>query len=335
MLHIFYGSDSFSLREEFGELKASLDTDGSLAANIVTFAAAKTSPQEVIAACDTVPFLGDHRLVVVEGLFGKGGRSRDPDDEDDDEPVVTGGWDALVEYVDRMPDTSVLVLIGDKEARGALLKALRPKAEIHHMKLPDKKSVGSWIQKRARSVGVKLDGQAARALEDLAGHDTWRLSNELEKLSSFANGQTVSEADVRDMVAPARELFPWDILDPIVEGRGAQALKALRRVLDLGQMHPLEVMARIQGAYRRIAVARAMLEVGATEADIASRFNIKKRFPLEKLIDRASAHTAEAIRAAYARIVQADLDVKRGVFDVELSLELLVTDLATSRSRAA
>ncbi|MCH8815591.1 MAG: DNA polymerase III subunit delta [Chloroflexi bacterium] len=334
MLHIFYGSDSFSLREEFGELKASLDKDGSLAANIVTFSASKVSPQEVIAACDTVPFLGDQRLVVVEGLFGKGSRSRDQDGDDDGEPAVSGGWDSLVEYVDGMPGTTVLVLIGGDKAGGALLKALRSKAEIHHSKLPDQKAVMGWVQKRSRSIGVKLDARSARALADLVGNDTWRLATELEKLSSFANGQMVSEADVRDMVASARELPPWDILDPIVEGRGAGALKALRRVLDLRQMHPLEVMARVQGAYRRMAIAREMLDSGATGTDIGARLNMRG-FPLEKLIDQASAHTASAIRAAYARMVEADLDVKRGIFDVELALELLVTDLATSRSRAA
>ena len=78
MLHIFYGDDSLSLREEFSELKASLDTDGSLAANIVTFSASKVSPQEVIAACDTVPFLGDRRLVV--DFHWRGTRSLDVSD---------------------------------------------------------------------------------------------------------------------------------------------------------------------------------------------------------------------------------------------------------------
>ena len=136
------------------------------------------------------------------------------------------------------------------------------------------------------------------------------------------------------MVAPARELPPWDILDPIAEGRGARALKALRRVLDLKQMHPLELMARVQGVYRRMAIAREMLDRGASSDVIGDRLGLRG-FPLDKLIDQASAHPAGAIRAAYARMVQADLDVKRGVFDAELALELLVTDLATSRSRAA
>ena len=332
MLHIFYGEDSFSLRQEFGELKASLDEDGSLAANLVTFTASKTSPQEVIAACDTVPFLGDHRLVVVEGLFRKGGRSRDLDDEDDDEPVVSGGWDALVQYVDRMPETTVLVLIGGEKASGALLKALRSKAEVHNSDLPAQKAVVGWIQQRARSTGVKLDARAAKELADRVGRDTWQLANELEKLSAYTGGPPITVSNVREMVAPVRDLPPWDILDPIVEGKGAQSLKALRAMFE--QRHPLAIASMIQRAYREIAVARAMLKAGATEADVGRRLKIRP-FPLEKLIDRASTHPPSAIRAAYLRMVQADLDVKRGVFDAELALELMVTDLATSRSRAA
>ncbi len=324
MLHIFYGTDEFSLREEFRRLKADLNADGALEANIVTFAGPRSSVQEVIAACDTVPFLGDHRLVVVEGLFRKGQGSRDVMDE---EPKESGGWDALVEYVDRMPETTVLALTGGGLG-GSIGNALRSKGTVHHSDLPAQKAVAGWIKTRAATVGLKLEGRAATVVADLIGNDTWKLANELDKLSAYADGQPVTESDVREIVAPTRELPPWDILDPVVEGRGAQALKALRMVLE--HMFPLAVMAMIQRAYRQLAIAREMLDSGASNADIGQCVWLRG-FPLEKLIDQASSHTAEAIRSAYARMVQADVDVKTGVFDLELSLELLVTDLATSK----
>ena len=88
----------------------------------------------------------------------------------------------------------------------------------------------------------------------------------------------------------------------------------------------------IQRAYRQLAIAREMLDSGASSTEIGQRVRLRG-FPLDKLIDQASGHTAEAIRVAYARMVQADLDIKTGVFDLELSLELLVTDLATSKAR--
>ncbi len=59
MLYVIYGSDPLGRREVFDKLKAELGKDGSLATNHVTFDAKQTSPQEVMAACDTMPFLGD------------------------------------------------------------------------------------------------------------------------------------------------------------------------------------------------------------------------------------------------------------------------------------
>jgi len=324
MLHFFHGSDEFSLREEFRRLKADLNIDGALEANTVTFAGPRSSAQEVIAACDTVPFLGDHRLVVVEGLFRRGKGSRDIVDE---EPKESGGWDALVEYVDRMPETTVLALIRGG-AGGSVGKALRSKGEVHYAKLPDQKVVSRWIRDRAKSIDLRLEGRAVGAIADLVGNDTWQLANELDKLSAYSDGNLVTESDVRQLIVPTREHPPWDVLDPMIEGRGAQALKALRMVLE--HMFPLAVMAMIQRAYRQLAIVREMLDSGASSADIGQRVGLRG-FPLDKVIGQASGHTSEAIRAAYARMIQADVDIKTGVFDLELSLELLVTDLATSR----
>ena len=65
-------------------MKESLDSDGSLATNTTYLDAARSSPQEVIAACDTVPFLGEHRLILVDGLLSQATRrGRRSDDEDD------------------------------------------------------------------------------------------------------------------------------------------------------------------------------------------------------------------------------------------------------------
>src|ERR1700687_1497198 len=120
MLHVIYGSDPLARREAFHKLKAGLDKDGALATNTVTFDARQATPQEVIAACDTAPFLGDRRGVVVEGLLQRGSRIKKSrkqapsraakaeavDDEDDG-----GVWMALAGYIPRLPLTTTLVLL--------------------------------------------------------------------------------------------------------------------------------------------------------------------------------------------------------------------------------
>jgi DNA polymerase-3 subunit delta len=331
MLHVFYGSDSFSIAEAFRDLRKSLNEDGSLETNTVTFSASDVSPQEVIAACDTVPFLGARRMVVLEGaLKGSGGRRRKSGQQrgtESNADQAAGAWGALEEYVTRLPETTVLVLIDGDVSGGPLLKALSSKGQIQKFDLPKQKAAAGWVQKRAKSAGIKLAGGAAAALAEIVGEDTWALASELAKLDVYAGGRPITSDDVREMVAPARELPPWELMDPIAEGKGATALRALRRMLS--KKHPLAIAAIIQGTFRQLAIAREMLDGGESGREIGQEIGLTG-FPLEKLLDRASRYTPEATRDAYARMVRADSDIKRGMLDEQLSLELLVTDLAVA-----
>lgn len=337
MLHVFYGTDGFSIEEALRDLRKPLDEDGSLQTNTVTFSASDSSPQEVIAACDTAPFLGAKRLVVLEGALRSGGgrRKRARSEESvvgDAQP--SGTWGALAEYVTgmpEMPETTVLVLtdvLKEREVPGPLLEALRGQGQIHKFDLPRQpKAVAGWVQSHAKSQDLKLAGGAAAALAEIVGNDTWSLASELAKLAEYANGRAITPDDVREMVTPARELPPWELMDPVADGKAAAALRALRRTL--AKRHPLAIAPIIQGTYRQLAIAREMLDGGASGKEVGQEIGLRD-FPLEKLLERASRYNPELIRDAYARMVRADSDIKRGVCDEQLSLELLVTDLAVA-----
>jgi len=66
MLYVLYGPDSFSRTEKLTQIKIELDSDGSLSSGTAVFDARQATPQEVVAACETLPFLSPHRLVIVE-----------------------------------------------------------------------------------------------------------------------------------------------------------------------------------------------------------------------------------------------------------------------------
>ncbi len=64
MLLLFHGPDEFSAHEELAALRAS----GGFDFNQQTFYGEDSDPAEIVALCDTLPFLTERRLVVVEGL---------------------------------------------------------------------------------------------------------------------------------------------------------------------------------------------------------------------------------------------------------------------------
>jgi DNA polymerase III subunit delta len=340
VIYVLYGSDSFSRTERLHELERELDADGSLTANIVEFQVGQATPAEVMAACDTVPFLGGRRLVVLEGALSsgvgqaRGRRSRRQAASGDADGVERGPWWALVEYAGRMPETTTLVLVDGGSVDDALLDALKPFATVEVFWLPGPKDVASWIQNRARAIGLQIDGRACSAIAERIGNDTWILANEIEKLAAFANGDRITENDVKALVPDVKEVAGYLLSDAISDGKPALATRLLHELLEKNHVPPV-LLLTIENRYRRLAVAREMMNAGATGTQIGSTLSMSG-YGLERLLEQASRMSAELVRGALDRIAQTDQDVKEGRFDSEVvSLELLVHDLATDYSGAA
>jgi len=336
MIYIFHGSDSFSRREAIEKLKRELDSDGTLTTNTVVFDARETTPAEVIAACDTVPFFGGHRLVIVEGAMrqaqaGGRGRRRKRESQATDVESARGPWWALADYAPRIPEQTALVLVEGDSVDKDLFDALRPLATVQPFSLPGPREVAGWVQARARLRGLKIDRRACAALAELVGSDTWMLASEIDKLTAYAAEETIREQDVQALVTDVRDREGYLLADAVADGKAAAATKLLHQMLATGRPAAV-LLLTIEHRYRRIAAARDLMDAGESGARIGARLGIVKAYPLERLLDQVSRYPMRRVRWALDRIAQADYDVKQGLQEEELSIELLVQDLASPDS---
>jgi DNA polymerase-3 subunit delta len=336
MLYVIYGKDALGRKEALDKIRAELDKDGSLATNTIAFDARSTSPQEAIAACDTLPFLGDTRLVVLEGALAtadrarRASRSRGASPSNDGNGAAISVWTPLAEYVPRMPPSTTLVLLdADATKASPLVKAVAPHATFIECVPPDDRKLAAWVTARAKKIGLKIDAPAASLLGELIGPDSWLLASELDKLHAYAGDDVVREKDVHELVSRAKEHKSWDLTDAILDGQSAKAARVLSEMLEDGQP-PQLLIGAIAGRLRRAAIVRDMLDRGESGSAIADAIGAKKAYGLDRAIQQAQRHSLADIRAAYARLIEADLDVKRGLMDDErLALELAVQELAS------
>jgi DNA polymerase III subunit delta len=337
VIHIFYGSDSFSRGEAFDEFRASLDSDGSLATNTQYFQAREATADEVMAACAAAPFLGDCRLVVVSGLLqasegvGRGKKAASAS------PVATA-WQPLVDFLPQLPDSTELVFLdGSASTAGPLFAAIKPRAEIRNFPAPDPRTLDRWVMDRAKKLGIKIEPRAAKQLVTLAAGqetgrgaeylDTWSLASELDKLATYANGETIREQDVLELTPRLREEKTYFLCDALVERRPAQAAKILGELQ--AQREPGQlVLSTIAGRYRRLAIARDMIDRGESGEAIRKELDAKPGYGFDKLLEQAGRYSLEDCRKAYRRIVEAEFSAKSGLSDEGLELTALVQDLA-------
>jgi len=334
VIYVFCGSDSFTLHEALAELKAELDGDGMLATNTATFEGNQVRPDELLAVCSTVPFMGAHRLVLVENLLARfeaprgrrragAGAGGEPGRQ-----VDLGSWRDLAAALEGLPPSTTLVFVeGDISEKNALLRLLAPLAQVRRFPRLNQRDLGGWIQARARRESVDISPAAVRLLADLVGNDLWALWQELKKLALYAGGRQVEDEDVRALTVAAREASVFTLVDAVVEGRPDQALRLLEQLLDQGAAAPY-LLAIITRQYRNLLLTKEMLRERCQRAEIGERLAIVSSFALGKVLEQAARCTPARLEASYRRLLEADASIKSGIYREELALELLVQDLA-------
>jgi len=332
MLYVLYGRDDFSLREELARIKGKLDSDGMLSSNTDVLDGREVSPEQLMAICDTIPFLSAHRLVVVEGLLKRfdrperprrGARAgRGPSAE------ALERWLGLADYAQRMPETTTLVLVdGELSGGSSLLKALSSAGQVREFRALRPGAVLQWILERAQNQGIDISPAAARLLADLVGNNLWVLASELEKLAAYAQGRRIEGADVRALVSEARQVSIFAMVDAVVEKRAGVALRLLRQLTAAGAEGGY-LLAMVVRQYRLIIQARELMTAGLSTREIGQRLGVASEFVLQRILDQAQRYSLSRLKAVYRRLLEADVGVKRGHYDEDLALELLVHDLA-------
>jgi DNA polymerase-3 subunit delta len=332
MITVLYGKDDFSAHEALAKLISELDTDGMLADNTTRVEGAQAKPDELLLLCQTIPFLGSCRLIIVRGLLERFEAQRGRGRRRTAEPAL-GTWEPFIEALHDLPETTALVFVdGGLSTANPMLRALRSaKATVREFPQPAAADVAKWINERAATHGARLEARAVAALAQLAGGDQlWLLDSELRKLATYAGDRPITEEDVHSLVSLARQTTVFALADAVAEGRPRDALDLLHRLLAAGEA-PQAILSLIARQYRLLLLTRELLDQRVRGPEISARLNVQG-FVAQRLMKQAPLHSESSLHADYRRLLEADLSIKRGVYDNEPALELLVFDLA---SRAA
>lgn len=334
MLHLYTGPDDFRMREAYTLLRASLDVDGMLETNTTLLPPRGLRVDELIQHAMTAPFMAEARVVVVEGLLTMLGTGRN----------VVAAWQPLLDVLPQLPPTNHVVLLepvptreqAASLGRSALARELRAVENIDAQEFRQLRTYGrggdevaAWVRERVSTLALQIEPQAVDELVSFIGADLWALSAELAKLGRYANGRTVTAEDVRLLTPEAREAGIFDVVDAVVEGRAAPALRLIRKMLTEGTEPPARIQSMIARQLRHLVRATELLEAHATEQAIGEATGVTNNFARGKLVRQARATTRAAAEAGLREVEASDHAVKTGKLNDELALELLVTRLAS------
>jgi DNA polymerase-3 subunit delta len=263
----------------------------------------------LLDALRVLPVLAERRLVVLREPEARKGRS---------EGLVEALADAVRELA-RQRKTVLAVVAAKIDRRSAWVRAFAEPAALVACDPPKgTKAVAAFAAQQARRRGIQLAPGAAEALAEAVGPQLLRLASELEKAALLAGpGQRVTREHVLESVSAVAEEKIWELTDATFEGRSADALAALARLLGGGVPAPV-VLGALASQLRKLARARA----GQTPAGhpmVVRRIEAQAR-------RQSLARLLAGLRAAE----EADERLKgRGSLPGELVLERLVLGLSS------
>lgn len=271
--------------------------------------------------CDTLPFLGGAKLVIVRGLLARCLKEK---------PLRDG----LLAYLQQVPEHCTLVLADDALPRGrettALTKALRgiPGASVDAADQRRGRPQVSWIEEVAPRFGCGITHRAAEHLAAVLP-DRDAIEQELAKLANYRNRTgTISEEDVHLLVPQSRESNIFAFVDAVADGRRRQALALLH---DLPNQEPGYVLAMIARQFRLVIQAKHALRSEQAPNEVARAVGMTRAPPraVNRVITQARRFNVAQLAAIHSHIARTDFAIKRSRMDPPTALDLLVIGLCS------
>jgi DNA polymerase III subunit delta len=359
MFYLLHGDDEYTSREQLKKLQR----QGNFEYNQDTFNGGEVDLSTITATCNTLPFLADQRLVVVEGLPKKRrgeSTSSTPGDESalaqvsTENGTGTGGKGSktkkgkksgkgsadsrasfekgLAAYILHIPDSAVLIVLVDEvlDTNNLLLKVAGEHGSVIQSTLPRGAALENWISKRARSLGVSIERNAATLLANFIGSQLRLLANELDKLATYAGeGGTITDEDVHKLSAQVQEARIFDLTDALARRDQKQALTILHDLLVDGEP-PLKLISTITSQVRSLLLVKELSQKGLRSAQIATTLGIAP-FVAEKAARQAGKFTPMQLEGAYRQLLATDAALKRSRMTPEMALDLLVVSFGNGK----
>jgi DNA polymerase-3 subunit delta len=332
LIHVFYGADDFSMHEALDEIKKGLGESSMLSANTMRLEGAKLRQDELECAVQSVPFFGEKRLVIIDGLLGRfepkekrgaAKKAAKPPKEGDAEMPKT-----LAALINSTPESSILILLdGEVGKSNALLKEISSKANIRLFAPLKGMQLESWIKKRVAQAGSTISEDALKSLVRLVGSDLWVMNGEIEKLVLYADGRAIEAEDVKKLVGLSREASIFTLVDAIVEGRLNLANQSMNEMLESGAA-PSYVLVMLARQLRLLVRAKELKNAGQSENAIQGTLGLAD-FPFRKTLEQTSRYSMTRLRDFYHRLLDTDLAIKTGRYGDELALTILVSELCS------
>ncbi|MBN1258311.1 DNA polymerase III subunit delta [Candidatus Peregrinibacteria bacterium] len=308
-LFLFTGEETYLLQEYAKSWKdAFKEKHGDL--NLTSLDAREAGVREIMTAIETLPFLGEKRLVFVYGLpdAPPARESEEPTEKDKKRDEELKKFET---YLEEIPKTSVVAFVQPRpDKRRSFYKKLAKSAETKEFRVLQGKELMGWVMAEAKKKGATIHYDTAEYLIGLVGPNLFRLAQEISKYTSFAPGVAITRQTIDALTTPSLEANIFHLTDALGAKDHREAIHNLHMTLAAGEnLRPVFYM--IVRQFRLLLSASGFLRQspGADSLRVASALKLHP-FVAKNTLQQLKYFSLPELAEAYGQLLAIDIGLK-------------------------
>ena len=294
---------------------------------------AKNSIDDFLISSETLPMLSDRKVIRIDNfeLIKKAVKKNDSSS-------VSRLFEAVENIINNPPDCLWFIFTSmamrEQDFSKPLYRGIKQSGRIQKFVSYDNSSPFNWVIQRGEKKGLPLSYDVARLLIDIVGNDLTDLDHELEKLSLYLSGKTITEELVKAHIRGHKHFTVFRMTEALSRKELLPALEILDQQLQATPREHVRLFALIIMQFRRILLIHSMFEQFCKEGEILAKISLPP-FLGKQVLAQARNFSSLEIQNIYAELAQLDLRVKFQSSLAPLILQDLFQRICTGQFKTA
>ena len=266
---------------------------------------------DIIEIANTLPFMNDHRLLIIENSgFLKSGKKNESDQ--------------LSDYVDNIPNTTCIILIEEEiDKRNKLYKKISKVGRVVEFNQLNESDLIMWLEQTLKQNKKNMARATISYFIQTVGTDMLLLENELEKLISYnLDKDNITMEDINSVSTVLLENKIFEMMDSISEKKQEKALMLYKDLITLREP-PLRILFMLVRQFRILLQIKVAMKNNSNAYTIANEIGLRK-FIVDKSMSQLRFFNENDLKSALNDCLNTETLIKTGKMDEMIGVENLI-----------
>lgn len=310
MIYLLYGSNNYLINQKVEEINKNIDK-----MSINNYNLEDTLLENIIEDASMNDLFNPNKTIIVNNAYIFNATINKKQKEQN--------IDILFNYLSNPnPNTTIIFITNNQklDERKKIIKLLKDKYKV----IEFNKDTNVKDQVKLLLKDYNITPNLIDLFIDRVGNDLYILENEIEKLKLYKDNNTITIEDITNLTNKNINTDIFNLIEHIINKDSKNAYIEYQEIVKVEE--PIKIIIMLANQFRIIYQAKELYKKGYTENDISSYIGIHP-YRIKLALSKSRNYDSELILNYLYELANIDLQIKKGLIDPSVALELFIINI--------